>query len=111
MADEAAQTLDGAWESLSQALIELDALSKRAAKAARSAKKYSIPMASHVAYLATKRGEIVGQLRQLEKHDRLVSKTPEQRFRIVLAYVRELDATKLAELEMAITETKTRRVL
>jgi hypothetical protein len=80
-------------------------------KAAKGSKKYSIPMASHVAYLATKRAEIVGQLRQLDKHDRVMSKTPEQRFRIVCAFVRELDAVKLGELEQVIAEVRTRRVL
>lgn len=104
MTTEVADMLDEARESLAKELRSLDELSDRARKKALDAPKYSIQLASHVAFLATKRAEIVSHLRQLEKHDRAQSKTPEQRRQLIKAAIRQMAPHELAEIADLVAE-------
>jgi len=88
--------------------VELDALdlaSEKAIAMLKKAKKYDMKLGSHIAWLATKRAEVVSHLRQLEKHDRAMTKTPEQRFSLIKAYLRtEASPMQLAEVGTLVTE-------
>lgn len=96
--------LDQQLSALETDLAALDKLSQRAIKATSSAKKYDKGLASHVAWLAGKRAEIVSHLRQLDKHNRVMSNDPERRFAIVKEYIRGLDLVKRGEILEFVTQ-------
>jgi len=83
--------LDRARESMNRSLIALDSCAARAEKLLlepTDPQKYDDKLASHLAWLTSRVAEVTSALRQLEKHDRVMSKTPEQRFQLVCAYLR-----------------------
>ena len=53
--------------------------------------------------------EMSGELRQLEKHDRRMTLTPEQRFAELLKYVRTLDVVQRAELAALLDDLEQER--
>lgn len=93
MATEVDEMLDRARESLNRRLITLDALADRAdktiGKVLSGDEPYDIKMASHHAWMTGQVAEVVSALRQLEKHDRQMSKTPAQRFALVCKYLKD----------------------
>lgn len=105
--------LDRQRDSLDTELAALDELSKRAIAAALSAKRYKATLTSHVAWVASKRAEIVSHLRQLEKHDRTMARTPGQQFVLIKAWLRtEATPAQRAEVaEMLATLASERSVL
>ena len=92
MADDVTQMLDSARKSLAKELDFLDGCSQKAMDELNAADEYDIKLGSHIAWVARQRAEITGQLRQLEKHDRVMAKSPEQRFKLICAWV-ETEAT------------------
>jgi hypothetical protein len=92
--------LDRQRDSLDAELAALDELSKRAIAAALGAKKYKATLTSHVAWVASKRAEIVSHLRQLEKHDRTMSRTPAQQFALIKSWLKQ-QATPEQRAEVA----------
>lgn len=92
MADDVTQMLDSARKSLAKELDFLDECSQKAMDELNAAGEYDIKLGSHIAWVARQRAEITGQLRQLEKHDRVMAKSPEQRFKLICAWV-ETEAT------------------
>lgn len=95
-----ADLLDRQRDSLDAELVALDELSKRAIAAALSAKRYKATLTSHVAWVASKRAEIVSHLRQLEKHDRTMSRTPAQQFALIKVWIAQ-QATPAQRAEVA----------
>jgi hypothetical protein len=92
--------LDRQRDSLDAELAALDELSKRAIAAALGTKKYKATLTSHVAWVASKRAEILSHLRQLEKHDRTMARTPGQQFVLIKAWLR-IEATPAQRAEIA----------
>lgn len=101
----------GALEDASERAIGLLRASLAPQKAARTprgrvikgakverAKEYDDKLVSHLAWLTIRITEVATSLRQLEKHDRAMSRTPEQRHRLVLAYIKQCDPVRRAEI-------------
>lgn len=88
MSDDVANMLERARKTLDKALTALDEAQDRVTEKLANADEYDDKLGSHLAWTAGKISEILSSLRQLEKHDRHMSRTPEQRFRLVLEYVR-----------------------
>lgn len=61
------------------------------------------------AALARALKEISGELRQLERHDRHMTVTPEQRFTELLKYVRTLDSMQIDALANVVNELQSGR--
>lgn len=108
-----ADLLEKQSESLAAELQTLDELSVRARVAALEAEPFDVKLSSHVAWVAAQRAGIITHLRQLEKHNRVQSRTPEQRFDLVKSYIRnELDPPRRAELAALLVELEqSQRVL
>jgi len=102
---EVAQMLEKQRDRLAIELDALDDLSSKAIAEARKSKEYDVKLGSHIAWITGKRAEVLSHLRQLEKHDRLQSRTPAQRFQLVRAYI-ENEATppQRAELFQLLAE-------
>jgi septal ring factor EnvC (AmiA/AmiB activator) len=103
MATEVAEMLDRARETLNRNLISLDLATAKVEQQLAEATTYDHKLGSHLAWVTGKVAEVTSALRQLEKHDRAMSKTPEQRFALVCDYVRELDAPRRAQLMQILT--------
>lgn len=74
--------------------------------------KYDDKLASHLVWLTLQMAGISNELRQLEKHDRVMSRTPEQRWALVLEYIRtELSPAQRLELATMLDDLKTMRVM
>lgn len=74
--------------------------------------EYDDKMASHLVWLTLQMAGISNELRQLEKHDRVMSRTPEQRWALVLEYIRtELSSRQRLELSTMLEDLKTVRVM
>lgn len=108
-----ADMLENQRVAMARDLAALDQISQRAIIDALAGPKLDLKASSHVAWVATQRAGIVGQLRQLEKHDRVMSKTPAQRFALVQSYLRtEASPQQLAEVAQLVAElTSGRSVL
>jgi len=64
-----------------------------------AATEYDSALASHLAWVNERISAVTTAIRQLEKHDKAMSRTPEQRFRLVCEYIRnELDPPRRATL-------------
>ena len=106
MATEVSEMLDRARETMNRALITLDTCAGRAEEQllrpanGRKPRKYDDKLASHLAWLTSRVAEVTSALRQLEKHDRVMSKTPAQRFALVCAYL-ETEASPIQRAEVA----------
>lgn len=73
---------------------------------------YDKDMASHLVWLVLQMAGISTELRQLEKHDRVMTRTPEQRWALVCEYVkRELSPRQRTELATMLEEIKNARVV
>lgn len=96
MLDRARDTLDRALEGLDRANVMV---TQRLADL-EAAGEYDEKLGSHLAWSAAKVAEITSALRQLEKHDRTQSRTPEQRFKIILEWAR-CEATPVMRAELA----------
>jgi hypothetical protein len=66
---------------------------------------------SHLAWLLERVARLQDSLRQLEKHDRIMTKTPAQRYQLVMAFLRDLApdqranvARELAALDAGASE-------
>lgn len=91
MASEVSEMLDTARETLAEALEALRAGQARVIaklKTLDEAEEYDDKLGSHLAWVASKVAEITSSLRQLEKHDKVMAKTPQQRFDLICAYLR-----------------------
>lgn len=99
MATEVSEMIDRAREMMSRSLIALEEAQKRALAQLAEPGDYDDKLGSHVAWVTRQVAEVTGALRQLEKHDRLMSRTPEQRYQLVRAYV-EHEASPLQRSEL-----------
>lgn len=99
MATEVSEMLDRAREMMSVGLMALEKAQARAIKALEEPGVYNDKLGSHVAWSIRQVSEVTSALRQLEKHDRLMARTPEQRFRLVRAYI-EAEASPLQRAEL-----------
>ena len=97
--------LDRARETMDRALQALDKASQGVIEELSKSKSYDIKLGSHLAWVTRQVGEVTSAIRQLEKHDRVMSRTPEQRFRLVCEYIRsEASPIQRAELAAVIAE-------
>lgn len=108
-----ADMLEKQRAALARELDALDLASEKAITLLNATEKYDLKVGSHLAWLAKQRAEVVSHLRQLEKHDRAMTKTPEQRFSLIKAYLRtEATPMQLAEVATLVSErTEGRSVL
>lgn len=90
--------------SMARELVALDAVSERAIAAERASKKYDVKLGSNVAWIAERRANVLAELRQCEKHERHMVRTPEQRQQLVLEYVRQAGPVHLAEIAAVVRE-------
>lgn len=109
MATEVSEMLDDARETLAANIKALDDAStrcrQRLADDAANDKPYDEKMGSHLAWISAKVAEITTSLRLMEKHDKSMAKTPEQRRKLIFEYVRrELDPAGRQELMILLTE-------
>jgi superfamily II RNA helicase len=113
MANEVHEMLDRARESMDRALRALDSATKRVIEKLEGNEEYDEKVGSHLAWVTAKVAEVTSALRQLEKHDKAMSRTPEQRFRLVIEYIKnELDPARRAQLaELLSGLEQERRVL
>lgn len=119
MADEVADLLERCRQTIEKNVAALDACCSRAiamlkpppaprkrrgSKARRAATPapYNDKLVSHLAWLTIRVAEVTTSLRQLEKHDRTMARTPEQRHKLVVSYIRQLDPVRRAELAQLI---------
>lgn len=73
---------------------------------------YDEKMGSHLAWVTAKIAEVTTALRQLEKHDRVMSKSPEQRFKLVCVYLRtEATPEQRADVQRLLAELDNARVV
>jgi superfamily II RNA helicase len=102
--------LDRARESMNRALIALDSAATKVMAAIEAAPEYPDKLGSHLAWITRQVAEVTNALRQLEKHDRVMSRTPAQRFALVRGYI-EAEATppQRADLLQLLTELDTGR--
>jgi hypothetical protein len=91
-----------------RAALKPPATKKRGKKTSRRV-KYDDKRVSHLAWLTIRVCEITTSLRQLEKHDRTMAKSPEQRQKLVEAYIRQLDPVRRAELGQLIASLAEQR--
>lgn len=105
MATEVSEMLDRARETMNRALVALDSASDKVIAEIAAAPKYPDKLGSHLAWITRQVAEVTNALRQLEKHDRVMSRTPAQRFSLVRHYI-EAEATppQRAELLRLLTE-------
>ncbi len=89
---EVSGMIDTARETLAKALKALDDAQTRVIakldQATADDEPYDEKLGSHLAWTAAKIAEITSALRQLEKHDKVMSKTPAQRFKLICDYLR-----------------------
>lgn len=111
MATEVSEMLDRARESMSKALTALDLACDKVIAELAEADEYNEKLGSHLAWVTAKVAEITSALRQLEKHDKAMAKSPAQRHALVMQYIRDLDAPRRAEIVALCSELEKGRVL
>jgi hypothetical protein len=109
MAAEVADLLDRSRQTLSKALGALDLGCDKVIEKLTTDTEYDKNTGSHLAWVASKVAEVMSALRQLEKHDRLMAKTPEQRFALVCAFVRDLGAPQRAQIAQLLASLEGER--
>lgn len=73
---------------------------------------FDINLGSHLFWATERLAGICSELRQLEKHNRVMSRTPEQRWALVCDYVRnELSPRQRTELATMLDQLKNTRVV
>ena len=73
---------------------------------------YDVNLASHLFWSTERLSGISAELRQLEKHDRVMTRTPEQRWELVRDYVRnELSPRQRTELAAMLEQLQNARVV
>lgn len=112
---EVSEMIDVARETLAESLLALQSAQARVIQElsddAAADKPYDEKRGSHLAWVAAKIAEITSALRQLEKHDRIQGKTPEQRQRLILAYVQtQATPDQRAEIAAAIAQVESARL-
>jgi hypothetical protein len=70
---------------------------------------YNDKLGSHLAWTTSHMAGVVNALRQLEKHDRHMARTEDQRYRLVEAYIRQLDPIRRAQLRETLGELEQER--
>lgn len=94
---EETSMLDKCVAAIAAALPALSACIAQIAKKIEDKQEYDIKDGSHLAWLSSYIVALSSELRQLEKHDRSMSKTPKQRHDLVLKYLRTLSPEQRAE--------------
>lgn len=96
--------LDRARDSLDRSITALEKCSEKVRQKLDANEEYDSTLASHLAWLTRGMADVIGQLRQLEKHNRAQAKTPEQRHKLVRDYISRLDKTRRDELRRLLDQ-------
>lgn len=108
---EETSMLDKCGVAIAAALPALSACIEQIAKKIEGKETYDIKDGSHLAWLSSYIVALSSELRQLEKHDRSMSKTPKQRFELVIKYLRTLSPEQRAEAAAVLQVEDGRSVL
>lgn len=95
--------LDLAVNITAKGLAGMDRQIERVNTELDDADSVDVKLSSHLAWLTGEAAKALTALRMLEKHDRNQAKTPEQRFKLTLEYLRELDEHHRGEVLRLLT--------
>jgi len=115
MATEVSEMLDQCRERMNRALQSLDRCQERVIKELEKSEKdgtgYNDKLGSHLAWMVGKVAEVTSALRQLERHDRQQSKSPEQRRRLFHEAIKRMPSHERAEIAELLGQLEQRREL
>ena len=95
---DVARMLDLAVHITAKGLEGMERQIERVCRELDDADIVDVKLSSHLAWITSEAAKAVTALRMLEKHDRNQAKTPEQRFKLTLEYLKELDPEHQAEV-------------
>lgn len=96
---DTADLLDRCRNALDKAVTALEWAQSKVIERLENAEQYDQKLGSHLAWTAAKVAEITTSIRQLEKHDRTMVKSPTQRFGLVKEFLRG-EATPIQRAEI-----------
>jgi aspartokinase len=104
-----ADLLEKARISLAKSMETLEICLERVRKQLATEQGYDAKLGSHLAWVTSHMAGVTNALRQLEKHDRHMARTPEQRHELVLAYLQQLDPIRRADVRAKLDQLDQKR--